>query len=63
MAEYNRWDVEKLEALRVAAEGGVSVAELAKLHNVSRIRIYQLLKRIGFAVKSRKKVDVQVQTN
>lgn len=63
MAEYNKWNVEQLEALRVAIEGGATVAALAKLHGVSRIRIYQLLKRIGFDIKTRKKVDVQVPAN
>ena len=48
------WNQESLGLLAAEFEGGMKVAEMAQRHNLSRIRIYQLLKQAGVQIKTRK---------
>ena len=47
------WTPEKLEALSKEFKDGATVANMAVSRGVSRIRIYQLLKKAGLALRPR----------
>lgn len=62
MARVCKWNIDELEELKAVFEGGVSAKDLAALHNVSRARIYQLLKQIGVQIRPRKTIDLMAET-
>lgn len=49
----NKWNEEALHNIKQSFEEGTKVAELAVRYGVSRVRIYQLLKKAGVVVRGK----------
>lgn len=54
MGRDRKWTDEALVILVREFESGMKVRDMATLHNVSRIRMYQLLRLAGVQIKTRK---------